>query len=497
MRKSIRLKLFISISCLILFFVALSWLLNTQYLKSYYVSQKEKNLLESSQVITQMYSGDTEELYLTLEKLQRNRGLNITILDKDYIQIYGSQPGGFGRNMGLQAPHGPSMNSNIVLSQIKTCMKQLEQGQPVLYTRQDRRLGTDLVELIRLLDNGDILLLNTPLAAIDESTAIANRFLLFTGILTVLIGSIVAFLFARRFTRPILELNDIAQNMARLDFSRKYQVDSEDEIGELGQSINSLSDQLDISISELKEANLKLQRDIEHERKIDRMRKEFVSNVSHELRTPIALIQGYAEGLKLNVIEDEENKNYYCDVIMDETGKMNKLVRDLLDLSQIESGYFHLEKNDFDISMLVDQLIEKYEPLFKEKNICLQIEREAIPMVNADMIRIEQILVNYLNNALNHVNEKRTIKVSLQNAPDNTGKVRIAVFNSGKPIPKESLDQIWTSFYKVDKARTRDYGGTGLGLSIVKAIQELHNNKYGVINREDGVEFWFEVDQAG
>jgi signal transduction histidine kinase len=281
--------------------------------------------------------------------------------------------------------------------------------------------------------------------------------------------------------------------MAKLDFSQKYKIETRDEIGDLGKSINSLSNQLDKSITELTEANAKLLKDIEHERRIDEMRKEFVSSVSHELKTPIALIQGYAEGLKENIIEDEESKNYYCYVIADEASKMNKMVRELLDLSQIESGYFILERQVVDISMLVEQVLNKFEPILKEKQICLSGARQREVMVNGDIFRIEQVMVNYLNNAINHIDQQKEIAVNIHPVDD---KVRISVFNTGKPIPDESLDKVFISFYKVDKARTRSYGGTGLGLSVVRAIQEQHNNAYGVINRDNGVEFWFDVDRA-
>jgi signal transduction histidine kinase len=498
MNKSIRLRLFVSISGLILFFVVLSLILNNGYLKTYYINQKEKNLLKSSQEINKIYTGDPQKISLALEKIERTRAVHTTIMNKYYYLIYDSQPRIFRQGQGAQAGRETPPSLRISLNDIVINMQELTQGHTILQTRRDNRLGTDFVELVCLLKNDDILVLSTPLAAIDESTAIANRFLLFTGILTVLIGSLMAFIFARRFTRPILQLNNIAQDMAKLDFSQKYQVDSEDEIGELGQSINSLSDQLNKSITGLREANQELLADIEHERKIDRMRKEFVSNVSHELKTPIALIQGYAEGLKVNVAEDEDSKNYYCDVIVDEAAKMNTLVRELLDLSQIESGFFRLEKVEFDLTLLVDQLVDKYRPIFNDRNIRCSVTNNANSCVTviADITRTEQVLVNYLNNALNHVDEKHLITININFCPDNAHKIRLSVFNSGSPIPDQALDQIWLSFYKVDQARTRGDSGTGLGLSIVKAIQDLHHNKYGVINRDEGVEFWFELDRV-
>jgi two-component system sensor histidine kinase VanS len=289
-----------------------------------------------------------------------------------------------------------------------------------------------------------------------------------------------------------LDLKEIAQKMARLDFSKKYSGNFQDEIGELGQSINSLSEQLEISISALTKANRKLQADIERERQIDEMRKSFISNVSHELKTPIALIQGYAEGLKVNVIDDAASKNFYCDVIMDEAAKMNRLVKQLLELAKLESGSLPLERENFDLGKLLEQVLKRNQLLFKETQARLETDLAATIYVNGDIDLIEQVVNNYLSNALNHVSGAKLIRVSSEL---NGTKLRIKVFNSGTPIPEESLAKIWSSFYKVDKARTREYGGSGLGLSIVRAIQEAHGNAYGVSNVAGGVEFWAEFDR--
>lgn len=222
------------------------------------------------------------------------------------------------------------------------------------------------------------------------------------------------------------------------------------------------------------------------------MRKEFISSVSHELRTPLSVIQGYAEGLVSNVTESDEDRKFYCDVIMNETDKMNKLVRDLLNLSQIESGYFHIEKTEFDLVSLIEYVLNRYKSTFEEKSIEIKFESGESVIVYGDMTRIEQILTNYINNAINHVDNNKIIRINKISVKD---KIRVNVFNTGKHIPDEYLDKIWNSFYKVDKARTRAYGGYGLGLSIVKAIADLHSNAYGVENTEGGVNFWFEIDK--
>jgi len=486
---SIRTRLFLAVSCLIVFFVAVSLLLNSQYLGKYYISQKRAALIKSKQMISRIYTGNPEDTALELEKLERNRGINISIFSSDNKLKYDSSVGIF-----TPGDRGPLVNRPLFRRAVEPEMQFLGKGDFVIDVNRDHRLKTEFLRLISRLNNGELLVLSSPLAAINESTAIANRFFLFTGLITIVLGGIAVFFYAGRFTKPILELNDIAQRMSRLDFSRKYTVQSCDEVGQLGSSINSLSFQLDKAISELIEANDKLTEDIERERGLDKMRKEFVSSVSHELKTPISLIQGYAEGLKLNINEDEENRNFYCEVIMDETEKMNRLVRDLLDLSQIESGNLKLDKAVFNISELVDNLLEKYRPILTEKEIKIGVETDEEIMVYGDYVRLEQVLVNYLNNALNHVDDQRTIKVAITERND---KVKVSVFNSGRNIPDEFRDKIWNSFYKVDKARTRSYGGTGLGLSVVKSILKLHQNAFGVENKSGGVLFWFELDKSG
>ncbi|MGE5577386.1 MAG: sensor histidine kinase [Syntrophothermus sp.] len=492
MKSSIRVKLFAAMTGLIVFYVALSGFLNNQLLEKYYFYKKKNTLIESYQAINRSYHGDPLREELELEKLERTRGLHITILDPDFKGKYDS----FLKDREFRPKPPPFRrveNRNTPESFIQSQLDRLENGRTIIEKVRDNRLNSDFVYLLARLNNGDYLFLRTPVVAIQESVAIANHFFLLTGLLTLVIGSILVFILAGRFTRPILELNDIAQRMTALDFSQKYPVQTRDEIGELGNSLNSLSEQLEKSISDLKEANCKLQEDIERERKIDEMRKEFISNVSHELKTPIALIQGYAEGLKVNVNEDEENKNFYCNVIMDEAEKMNRLVKRLLNLSQIESGSVDPVRVDFGITQLVKQVLRKNALIFKERDLQVSFDDGGELMVNADYELTEQVLTNYLNNAVNHVDDRRIIRVGITRRED---RARVTVYNSGEPIPEESKEKIWDSFYKVDKARTRAYGGTGLGLSIVKAVQEAHRNGYGVNNVAGGVEFWFELDLA-
>jgi signal transduction histidine kinase len=231
--------------------------------------------------------------------------------------------------------------------------------------------------------------------------------------------------------------------------------------------------------------------DIERKTEIDEIRKEFLSNVSHELKTPIALIQGYAEGLKENINEDEESRDFYCEVIMDEANKMNNMVKKLLSLNELEFGNNQVNLEYFDIVALIKSVLGSTDILFKQKEVTLHFEQDESVYVWADELLIEQVVTNYISNALNHVSGQKIIEIKLIPRGDT---VRVAVFNTGNNIPEDELDKIWIKFYKVDKARTREYGGSGIGLSIVKAIMNSHNKDCGVINRNVGVEFWFELD---
>ena len=221
------------------------------------------------------------------------------------------------------------------------------------------------------------------------------------------------------------------------------------------------------------------------------MRKEFLDNVSHELKTPIALIQGYAEGLKENISEDSESREFYCDVIMDEAGKMNKLVKNLLTLNQLESGKDETVMERFDIVSLINGVLQTMDIMVQQKEAKVVFNETEPIYVWADEFKTEEVVTNYTSNALNHLDGERTVEIKILPLGD---RIRISVFNTGQPIPEEDIPNLWNKFYKVDKARTREYGGSGIGLSIVKAIMEDMNQEYGVQNYDNGVEFWFTLD---
>lgn len=340
-------------------------------------------------------------------------------------------------------------------------------------------------------DNRTLIVMSSPMESVRSSVDLSNTFLMYIALTAFILSIIMAFFMTKRVTRPILTLANISEKICKLDFTARYEGKYEDEIGVLGNNINLMSEKLKSTIADLKSANESLREDIKRKEEIDEMRKSFIANVSHELKTPIALIQGYAEGLNEGMCEDKESRKYYTDVIIDEANRMNSMVKQLLSLSVLESGSMELRKEIFDIYEMVSGVVESNKILVSDKNIEFILEGRPGNLINADEFKLEEVVTNYISNAIKHVSDNGKIIIRLISGEST---VKLEVYNTGNAIPQEDLEHIWDKFYKVDKAHSRDYGGTGIGLSIVKAILEIHDMTYGVENIDEGVMFWFEAN---
>lgn len=356
---------------------------------------------------------------------------------------------------------------------------------------KDVNVSLNYLEMWGVLNNGNYFIIRTPIESVNESAMISNRFLVLVGSFTTVAAGVIIWFWAKRFTRPITELTEISRRMTELDFNARYSGKSYNEIDVLGDNFNCMSQELEATISELKTANIELMKDNEEKTQIDEMRKDFINNVSHELKTPIALIQGYAEGLQENISDDAESREFYCGVIIDEAEKMNRMVKKLLVLNQLEFGNEQVIMERFELTSLIRGIVQSTDILIQQKQAEVYFDELEEVYVWGDEFKVEEVVTNYLTNALNHLKYDKKIDIRIQRLQD---CIRVSVFNTGDPIPEQELDKIWIKFYKVDKARTREYGGSGIGLSIVKAIVESMNQKCGVQNYDNGVEFWFTLD---
>ncbi len=508
-RRHLTVQIMLMICILAAAAVLVCWIINSIFLENYYVRQKLSTMVLDFEVMEDA----------SAENLLQSEEFNATfdfICDNDNMTILTITPEG-------QLVRTSAADMSSLQEELYTLVRDVNQSEVVsegwdyqILSTQDTRLNSEYLVLVGELPNGELILMRTALESIRESATLSNRLLLIVGLITIGVSLFVGWLLARRVTRPILQLTGISKQMVGLDFEAKYvhgawkkdpdlrigpshrEKDSDadkenivagNEIDQLGENMNHLSETLESTISELKSANLSLTKDIEQKTQIDEMRKEFLSNVSHELKTPLALIQGYAEGLH-EFGDDPENREYYCDVIVDEAGKMNGLVQQLLSLNQLEFGEDQAVMERFDITELILGVCGASRILMDKQGITLDVSGIDSQYVWGDPFKVESAITNYLSNAIHYCSGEKRIRIFYTRRDD---LLRVSVFNTGQPIPEEDLDQVWDKFYKVDKARTREYGGSGIGLSIVKAVMDSHGQECGVINHEDGVEFWLEL----
>ena len=462
-KSSIFLKLFCSVTLCVVLLLVFNWLLNSFVLVSYYQSAKEQSLRDAFTRVDSLLNGGSEQLETELYRLNGNENIKIIIWSRSTV-LYNFR---VGETMQVQLP---SLD--------------LENGTYVIQVSENERLQSNDITLAGRFSNGYSVIMQTPIAAIEKSVDITNQFLLISGTVTLIIGVLLMLAVSRSFTRPIRALSRVAGSVARLDFSDRYTGRGHDELDELGNSINAMSQALENTVRQLQEDN-------ERKTKESEARKAFIANVSHELKTPIALIQTYAEGLREGIADDEEMRNSYCEVIEDETQNMSDMIRRMTTLMQLQTGDGSLSTASFDWAAMARELLRRHAPQFEERGLTVEGPPEAqTAWVVGDASLIENVVSNYLSNALHHTGEGGTVRIAF--TPLANGRCRLSVFNSGRNIPQEELSRIWEAFYKVDKARTRAYGGSGIGLSVVAAIMEAHHQAYGVQNHPGGVEFYCE-----
>lgn len=488
--KLVRVKLFMTLSLVIILIILFLIVVNNFVFGQFYLYSKTKALKSAYEIVNNYYNNEQDiDLETQLERIAINNNFDILIKNDKNVNVYTSNKDFFSTlgqmnemTSRLNASSGEMIekNDSLAIKKIK-----------------DSKNGITYVLLSAVLDNGYLLYIRIPITSIQESVKISNKFLYLMAGFAILIAAVIVSYVSRKFGDPISELNDIAKKMANLDFSHKYRItDADDEINNLGKSINAMSDKLEKTIQQLKNTNIELEKDIEEKSKIDEMRKSFISDVSHELKTPIALIQGYSEGLLENVNTDEESRKFYAEVILDETNKMDRLVKQLLELMKLEYGKREFEDKKFNIVELEKEVVRKSQVMLEEKQIEIKFKTPEEINTFADDFYIEQVVSNYITNAIKHVKDVKGEKyIQIENEVNvEKNKVRVKVFNTGDKIAEEDIARIWNRFYKADPSRNREDGGTGIGLSFVKAIMSNYGNVYGVINKENGVEFYLELD---
>lgn len=305
-------------------------------------------------------------------------------------------------------------------------------------------------------------------------------------IFVVLLIVVIDYLLGRFISTPICKICEMAHRAARLDFSMPCRITSKDEFGELADNLNKMSENLQVTLEKLEQANSRLEKDVEQERKLLRERKELTDHLSHEMKTPIGVIRAYAEGIQDET--DDKKRQKYSEIIISETEKMSMLIENLLDLSALENGAASLMPERFDLVEFVETIAGRLLIDMPETDFALQYELpEDKVFVYTDKQRMEQVLDNLIINAKKNVTPKGILRLSLVEQGD---MLHFSVYNQGASIPPEKLPKIWEKFYRDKNTK---YSGSGLGLAIVAQILSMQNLEYGAENISDGVRFFFSI----
>lgn len=485
--RSVKVKFFAAIAAVAVVFIVVISCLNLFFYDSYYMAQRQNSLTEIYEEIRTSYQeADVEALREVLFRIENSDSVRLSIIDASGSLIYDSDTARESQDI-----FGHSLLLNWQMEQlVRSALSaadpvKLNAGQVDFVAVQMRDLRENFLCLVGKLGD-DYLIERVPFTYMEQNSMFNSTFLLISGFVTLIICLALSAVLASHFTKPLIEMGEVAKSMTRLDFSKKYEGHREDEIGQLGDSLNLLSDHLEEAIRDLRASNEQLAQEIREKEQVDEMRREFIVNVSHELKTPIALIQGYAEGLTAGVAESPEDRDFYCQTIAEEADRMNTMVTQLLSLSRLELGRETVACTPVRLGECLRCAVDKTAVLRAGRDLTVVCTGDAV--VDSDARQIEQIVMNYMTNAIRYTPDGGRIELSVQRTADSGAQ--IAVFNEGEGVAEDELPRLWEKFYRTDKARSRASGGTGVGLSIVRASAALLGGTCGAENVPGGIVFW-------
>lgn len=487
--KSIRLKLWMGMMTQALIVIVLLWFFQIVFLGSFYMNIRISGVMgDTEKAAASIDLADRESYAEDLDALAYNKGLSLALYDARGVLVY--------ETSSAVAPAQMPMMQSGVRNELN---KLLRDGESFRIQIAHPRFGTRyMVVGAQVKDEGGslngALIAGFAVTAVDETISILKIQLLYIIVILIVVSVLISFIISRSFTRPLIEIKKVSERMASGDYSARIdeELAGKDEVGTLAASLNNLGEQL---------------------QKIEKLRRDLIANVSHELRTPLSLIRGYAETIRDVTGEDLEKRTKQLEIIVEETERLSGIVDDILNLSQIQSGYFKLDKKAVDVQELFLKLRERYSVLSEKTGIIMETEispyenRDHAVKAEADEPRLEQILYNLINNAFDHTPHNGRILVRAEITGD---RIRFSVSDSGAGIAAEEIPYIWDRYYKIHKktglessfsgglkGMTYSDGktgaaGAGLGLAIVKELFDAHKAQYGVNSSAGkGAEFWF------
>lgn len=462
--KSIALKLWLGMMALVSVMLILLWLFQIIFLGKFYTQIRISDIKkEGLEIVKELNEGNNTEFEKRIDEFTHNNNAYVELIDLDSNVLYEANAS------NMQGQKKTKIRNQVYNQALK--------GEIGSATMSHPKFGTQSMLIgLPVYITGELegaFLIEFPLVAVENTVDILKRQLFYIIAILLVAALILSFILSKSFTKPILDIIKVSEEMAKGNLNSRVEISSQDEIGKLAKSINHMGLELT---------------------KTDQLRKDLIANVSHELRTPLSLIKGYAETIRDVSGDHPKKREKHIQIMIEESDRLSRMVDDILNLSQLQSGYIQINKNPFMLNELLEYVIGKYEIEKGKKEVTICLEKEEDVLVEADEEKIEQVLYNFINNALNHSNPGGIITISALSKED---VVRVQIINTGKGIPEDEIKYIWDRFYKIDKSRQRNIAGTGIGLAIVKSILEAHEFDYGAESQlGTNTTFWFEIKIA-
>lgn len=463
-RVSIRTKIFVFVGLFVILNIMINLIIVKFSINDIYLTLEKKELKKEYSLIKENYGNENNLINILYEA--NNNGIKIKVLDSNYNILY--------------TIFNDKMSTRFTELDLMILNRLGNNESEIVTLKNYEKSGYDLHLVGKINDN--YVILSTSIESLKKDARTTVIILIITSLLTFTILTILSYFISRLFSKKINEIKEVTEDISNLKFSKKIEINSNDELGDLLDNVNKMSQKLQDSIKALENANLKLKNDLIEKEKQEKLRRRLIANISHEFKTPLTIISGYSQ-LMLDDVKDKENKEN-LEMIISESERLSGLVYEFLELSKLESGNVKLNNTRVDINELIKKELKKLSVRIQDKNISVKESYAKDAIITIDEKQVTRVIENILTNAIKFCKNEMEIKIRTYVKED---YLVYEVYNSGSNIAEKEIENIFNSYYKDKSGRNKD--GTGLGLTIVRAIVDLYNGKCEVVNTKKGVKF--------
>lgn len=463
-RVSIRTKIFVFVGLFVILNIMINLIIVKFSINDIYLTLEKRELKKEYKLIKENYGNEDNLINILYEA--NNNGIKIKVLDSNYNILY--------------TIFNDKMSTRFTELDLMILNRLGNNESEIVTLKNYEKSGYDLHLVGKINDN--YVILSTSIESLKKDARTTVIILIITSLLTFTILTILSYFISRLFSKKINEIKEVTEDISNLKFSKKIEINSNDELGDLFGNVNKMSQKLQDSIKELESANLKLKNDLIEKEKQEKLRRQLIANISHEFKTPLTIISGYSQ-LMMDEVKGKENKEN-LEMIISESERLSGLVYEFLELSKLESGNVKLNNTMVDINELIKKELKKLSVRIQDKNISVKESYAKDAVITIDEKQATRVIENILTNAIKFCKNEMEIKIRTYIKDD---YLVYEVYNSGSNIDKKEIENIFNFYYKDKSGRNKD--GTGLGLTIVRAIVDLYNGKCEVSNTRNGVKF--------